>query len=123
MDWCHGMRDYCCFDRLNMDPVDYQIIVGWIRASGLKRMPTLGRRSYIDVSYEPGGHLLVTGRNGARKSITVDFWNAVCARIEALPEDEKERAGRYADRDWNNPNYFFAPSVPAICRYYQEHHQ
>ena len=85
MDWCHGMRDYCCFDRLNMDPVDYQIIVGWIRASGLKRMPTLGRRSYIDVSYEPGGHLLVTGRNGARKSITVD-----CQKMRKNEQDDMQ---------------------------------
>ncbi len=106
-----------------MESIEYQTIVEWIRVSGSKRIPTLGRRSYIDVSYEPGGQLLVTGSNGARKTISEDFWNSVCARIEALPEDEKERAGRYADRNWNNPNHFFAPSVPAICRYYQEHQQ
>lgn len=105
-----------------MEPVDYLVIVDWIRVSGPKRMPTLGRRSYVDVSYEPGGRLLVTGRNGARRVFSDIFWETVCARIAELPMEERERAGRYSIRDWNNPDYFFAPSVPAICRYYQEHH-
>ena len=96
--------------------VSYDDIVRWLATKALPvRIPTLGRRSYIDVSLQ-NGLIRVHGSNGVVKVLSREYWKSMCDSIDRVtPITDREKACNYngnADR--------FAPSVPAICRQYCE---
>jgi len=39
--------------------------------------------------------------------------------MDSLSAENRQKAAKYSDTEgWNNPDYRFAPSVPAICKVY-----
>ncbi len=105
---------------MELQSVDFMTILKWLKRKNKRvKVQTLGGQSYIFCEYVNDTRILIIGSNGSYKMIGVRFWNAVCRRIDSLSEEERQMAARYSDIEgWKNPDYRFAPSVPAICKSY-----
>lgn len=103
-----------------LESIPFATIVSWLIAKKKRlRIPTLGGNSYLFCEAINDKRILLIGSNGAYKVIGVRFWNKVCRRMDTLSPEERVQAGKYADTtEWDNPDHFFAPSVPAICKSY-----
>lgn len=110
------MSKVCIKTNTMFTSVNYDDIIRWLANKALPvRIPTLGRRSYIDVSLQ-GGLICVQGSNGVVKVFSREYWRNICGIIDRVtPISDRGKTRNYninADR--------FAPSVPAICRQYCE---
>ena len=107
---------------MELHSIDFRSINSWLKSRKKRiRIATLGDNSYLYCEYVNDNKILIIGSAGAYKIIGVRFWNRVCRRMDSLNEMDRIAAGKYADTiEWNNPDYFFAPSVPAICKAYFE---
>lgn len=105
---------------MELHSVDFRTIIEWLRNKGVRiRVETLGGQSFISCEHVNDRTILIIGSNGAYKTIGVRFWNAVCRRMDSLSAENRQKAAKYSDTEgWNNPDYRFAPSVPAICKVY-----
>lgn len=100
--------------------ISFDAIVAWLLAKNRRiQVPTLGGNSHLFCESINDKKILLIGSNGAYKVIGVRFWNKVCRRMDTLSPEERGQAGKFADiTEWDNPDHFFAPSVPAICKCY-----
>lgn len=100
--------------------IPFDVIIAWLLAKTQRiQVPTLGGNSHLFCESINDKKILLIGSNGAYKVIGVRFWNKVCRRMDTLSPEERGQAGKYADTiEWDNPDHFFAPSVPAICKSY-----
>lgn len=105
----------------NLKSIQFGRILTWLKKLVVVKIPTLGGESYFYVKYENEVSIMTIGIDGQHYYIDRALWKSVCARMDSLSEEEREKAGNYADtRGWNNPNHILAPDVPAICKAYLE---
>ncbi len=109
---------------MKLHSVGFRAIIEWLRDKGSRiSVETLGGRSSIFCEYVNDHRILIIGSNGSYKIAGVRFWNAVCRRMNELNDDERQEAGNYSDTiGWSNPDHYFAPSIPAICKAYLKEH-
>ena len=89
-------------------------MVKWLRKP--RRVPTLGRRSYIDASAPDANTIHIIGKNGGQANLDRVYWDYVC---EVIDHTAPER--RHITTNYNRLHgYRFSPSVPALCRAYCE---
>ncbi|MBQ6912510.1 MAG: hypothetical protein IJQ35_10190 [Bacteroidales bacterium] len=101
--------------------VQFGRILTWLKKPVVVKITTLGGASYFYAKYENEVSIMTIGIDGQHYYIDRALWKSVCARMDSLSEEEREKAGNYADtRGWNNPNHILAPDVPAICKAYLE---
>ena len=105
---------------MELHSVDFKTILTWMKGKNRRiKIATLGGNSHLFCEHVNDSRMLIIGSTGQYKIIGVRFWNSVCRRMDSLNEEERLMAGKYADTiEWNNPDYRFAPSVPAICEAY-----
>lgn len=97
--------------------VKFDDMVNWLGINHeAKRVPTLGYRSYIDASAPNANTICIVGKNGRIKNINRKFWCDVCKVID----NTKPELRRFTKNYNRLPNYYFTPSVPALCRAYYE---
>lgn len=96
-------------------------ILKWLKKSVVKKITMLGGNSYFYIKYENDASIMIIGKEGEHHYIDQLFWNLVCARMDALPVEERGKSNKYSNtKDWKNPNCVYAPNVPAICKAYIE---
>lgn len=94
--------------------VSFGEMVKWLKQP--RRVPTLGRRSYIDASSPNINTIHIIGKNGSEKDIDNTYWDYVCAVINST-----EPCRRHITTNYNQlRGYRFSPSIPALCRAYWE---
>ena len=105
---------------MELHSVDFKTILAWLKDKNRRiKVETLGGNSHLYCEHVNDGKMLIIGSTGQYKIIGVRFWKSVCRRMDSLSAEERQMAGKYADTtEWNNPDYRFAPSVPAICKAY-----
>ena len=105
---------------MELHSVDVKTILAWLKAKGKRiKVSTLAGNSHLFCEHVNDSRMLIIGSTGQYKIIGVRFWNSVCRRMDSLNAEDRQMAGKYADTiEWNNPDHFFAPSVPAICKAY-----
>ncbi len=97
--------------------VSFDDMVNWLGIGReAKRITTLGRRSYIDASALDAETIHIVGKNGGTKNIDRVFWCEVCKVIDNTKPENRRFVKNYNQL----PNYYFTPSVPALCRAYCE---
>lgn len=97
--------------------VKFDDMVKWLGINHeVKRVPTLGYRSYIDASALDANTIRIVGKNGGTKNINRQFWCDVCRVID----NTKPELRRFTKNYNRLPNYYFTPSIPALCRAYYE---
>lgn len=94
--------------------VPFSEMVKWLKKP--RRVPTLGRRSYIDASSPTADAIHIVGKNGGQADIDQTYWDYVCRVIDNLNPETRHIAKNYNQLK----NYYFSPSVPALCRAYCE---
>lgn len=96
-------------------------IVNWLKKPVVKKITMLGGESYFYIKYENDASIMIIGKEGEYRYIDQCFWKQLCARMDALPGEERGKSSKYSNtKDWNNPNCVYAPNVPAICKAYIE---
>ena len=108
---------------MELQSVDFKTILEWLKTQKTIRLKvsTLGGNSYLFCERINDTRMLIIGSTGQYKIIGVRFWNKVCHRMDSLNKEDRELANKYANiTEWDNPDHFFAPSVPAICKAYLE---
>lgn len=94
--------------------VPFSEMVKWLKEP--KRVPTLGRRSYIDASAPNAQTIRIVGKNGGQAELDRAYWDYV---REVIDRTVPER--RHVTTNYNRlRGYRFSPSVPALCRAYCE---
>jgi hypothetical protein len=97
--------------------VPFNEIVKWLGiGQPAKRVPTLGRRSYIDASAPNSKTIHIVGKNGGQADLDRAYWDYVCEVIDRTAPDRRHITTNYSQLQ----NYRFSPSVPALCRAYCE---
>ena len=97
--------------------VPFNDMVNWLGiGQPAKRVPTLGRRSYIDASAPNANTIHIVGKNGGQANIDQTYWDYVCATINHTEPNRRYIVTNYSQLK----NHFFSPSVPALCREYCE---
>lgn len=97
--------------------VPFNDMVNWLRSGRTpKRVPTLGRRSYIDASAHNASIIHIVGKNGGQANIDRNYWDYVCNVIDKIDPRSREFAKNYNQLK----NHYFSPSIPALCRAYHE---
>ena len=97
--------------------IEFDDMVKWLGINQeAKRVPTLGYRSYIDASAPDAKTIRIIGKKGRIKNIDRNFWCMVCKVIDKT----KPELRRFTKNYNQLPNYYFTPSVPALCRAYCE---
>lgn len=94
--------------------VPFSEMVKWLKEP--KRVPTLGRRSYIDASSPKASSIHIVGKNGGQADLDQSYWDYVCRSIDNTAPNARHIAKNYNQLK----NYYFSPSVPALCRAYCE---
>lgn len=95
-------------------PVTFSEMVKWLKEP--KRVPTLGRRSYIDASTPKSNTIHIVGKNGGQADLDRVYWDYVCEVIDHTAPDRRHITTNYSQLR----GYRFSPSVPALCRAYCE---
>lgn len=85
-----------------------------------KRFHTLGERSFFDARYDQQDALirfrLKTGNQG---QLRTDQIQEIFERWEGSTSLERYKTSFYTDPKWpNTPNRIFAPTIPAIIRFW-----
>lgn len=97
--------------------VPFNDMVNWLGiGQPAKRVPTLGRRSYIDASAPNANTIHIVGKNGGQANIDQFYWDYVCETINRTDHNRRHIATNYN----HLKNHFFSPSVPTLCREYCE---
>lgn len=89
-------------------------MVKWLKEP--RRVPTLGRRSYIDATAPKSNTIHIVGKNGGQANLDRAYWDYVCEVIDRTAPDRRHSTINYSQLR----NYRFSPSVPALCRAYYE---
>lgn len=104
---------------MKSNPIPFRSVAFSEMAKWLKeprRVPTLGRRSYIDASSPNTSTIHIVGKNGGQADLDRAYWDYVCEAIDRTAPDRRHIAKNYNQLK----NYYFSPSVPALCRAYCE---
>lgn len=94
--------------------VPFSDMVKWLKEP--KRVPTLGRRSYIDASAPKTSTIHIVGRNGGQADLDRAYWDYVCEVIDRNMPDRRHITTNYNQLR----GYRFSQSVPTLCRAYCE---
>ena len=95
--------------------VEFDDMVKWLGINHeARRVPTLGSRSYIDASASSVNTIRIVGKNGWTKDLDRQFWSDVCKVIDKTEPEKRRFVKNYNQLS----NYYFTPSVPALCRAY-----
>ncbi len=100
--------------------VDFKTILAWLKGKNKRiKIATLGGSSHLFCEHVNDCRMLIIGSTGRYKIIGVRSWNAVCCRMDSLNAEDRQMSVKYTDTiEWKNPDHFFAPSVPTICKAY-----
>ncbi len=97
--------------------VEFDIMVNWIGVNTPPvTVPTLGGRSFITANCPNAKTIHITGSTGRTRDFNENYWRKISRIIDTA--ERPWMTSTYTDK--TVPDYFFAPSVPALCKAYFE---
>lgn len=105
---------------MELHSVDFKTVLAWLKGKNRRiKVETLGGNSHLYCEHVNDDKMLIIGSTGQYRIIGTRFWNSVCRRMDSLNAEDRHMASKYTDTiEWKNPDHFFAPSIPAICKAY-----
>lgn len=103
-------------------PVPFEEFRQWIlqNLQDEQEFQTLGRKSHFYARYDQqNAHINLRLRTGSRSQLRENQIQIIFERWETGTAAERYRTSFYTDPWWpNTPNRIFAPTIPAIIRYW-----
>ncbi|MBR4716284.1 MAG: hypothetical protein IKP34_08950 [Bacteroidales bacterium] len=104
-------------EKIIFPSVEFEVMVAWIGVNQPQiTVPTLGGRSFITVNCPDTKTIHITGSTGRTRDFNETYWRKICRIIDTA--ERPWMASTYTDK--SVPDYYFAPSVPALCKAYSE---
>lgn len=107
-------------EKIIFPSAEFNVIVNWIGVNTPQiTIPTIGGRSFINASCPNDKTIHIVGSTGKTRDFKETYWRKICRIIDTAKRPWM--ASTYTDK--SVPDYYFAPSVPALCKAYFERQQ
>lgn len=104
-------------EKIIFPSVEFSVMVNWIGVNAPPiTVPTLRGRSFITANCPNARTIHITGSTGKKRNFNETYWRKICHIIDTA--ERPWMTSTYTDK--SVPDYYFAPSVPALCKAYFE---